>query len=154
MIAPWLASGLVPTADSMLFTADGSVPRVADDHAGGFFGAYEHLRIHREHERLRREQAEEDAQAIADARDREIAAFLHAQAKVDAERAELERLSRLVAQFADREAEEAFSERVRVAYARAHAQQNASAMLALDRELQRQIEEEEFCVLMTLALDD
>lgn len=130
-----------------------TVAQAEEAFTGGFFVTFEREMARRERERRERLEAEESAQAIANARDREIAAFLHAQEAMDGERAELERLTGLVTQFADQQAESAFNERVQAAYVRALAQQNASALLAFERELRRQIEEEEFAVLMALALD-
>lgn len=121
---------------------------------GGFFMHFERHATRRDREREEREAAIEATKALEAEVDREIAQFLHEQQAQEAQRKELDRLSTLVAQFADRQAELAFNERVAKAYARALAQQNASALLALERELGRQLEDEEFAVLMALALDD
>lgn len=121
---------------------------------GGFFVSFEREMERRRRERRKRQEDEEEAQRIAEDRDRQIAAFLHEQEAKDAERDELARLGSLVTQFADSQAQVAFNERVAKAFARALAQQNASALLALEREVGRQMEEEEFAVLMALALDD
>lgn len=107
----------------------------------------------REAER-KREVARLAAETIADETDRQIAAFLHAQETHDAERRELERLKAGADAFSEAEVQATFSQRVALAHARALTQQNTSALLAFDRELRRQIEEEEFAVLLVLALDD
>lgn len=122
--------------------------------SGGFFIDYERYSSRRKREQTERRQAEDDAKAIQDALDREIAALLHAQEGKDAERAELIRLDSLIQRLDAEEARSLFNERVTKAYARALAQQNVSALLAFDRELQRQLEDEEFAVVMALALDD
>ncbi len=122
--------------------------------SGGFYGAYEDWAARRRRRERQQLEAEQAAQAIRDAIDREIAELLHAQETEDAEREELDRLAALVKANADRQAQDALNERVQVAFTRAAAQYNLSALLALDREMQRQFEEEEFSLLMALAIDD
>lgn len=155
----WRADSTVYTADSTLITADGFVPVVppipsSESFSGGLGIAFEREFARRDRARRKRKEDEELARSIEDSRDREIAAFLHEQEALDGWRQELERLSSLVQLFADKQAEDAFNERVAKAYARAVAQQSASALLAFERELRRQFEDEEFAVLMALAIDD
>lgn len=127
-----------------------------DQPTGGWLSyvRYEQEMLKRAHEKRKREEDEEDAQRIADERDREIAALLHAQEARDADRKEVERLSQLARDLAAHEAELAFNERVSKALARALTQENISAFLALDREMRRQLEEEEFAVVTALTLLD
>lgn len=140
---------LTGNAASLVFS--GTVPEAF---TGGFFVAFEREQHRRERARRKRTEDEEAAQRIADEIEREIAALLHKQEAQDAERLELQHLGRLVAEFADREAQDAFNERVRAAFVRAQAQMTASSLLALDREIRRQLEEEEMAVLMAIALID
>lgn len=115
---------------------------------------YEQEMLQREDQKRRRKRLEEEAREIKDAVDREIAQLIHGQEARRDEEQELERLGALVAEFEAHRAELDFNERVTAALIRAAAQQNASALLAFDRELRRQMEEEEMAVLMALALDD
>ena len=63
-------------------------------------------------------------------------------------------LRQIVAEAEANAAAQMESERVSRAFARAQAQMTAGALLALDRELTRLRDEEEFAVLMALAMDD
>jgi hypothetical protein len=125
---------------------------ITESFSGGFFVDFERHMRRRDDGRRKREEDEEQAQAIADTTAREIAAFLHAQEARDAERAEIERLRSLVRQYADLQAQEAFTERVWQAFSRAVSQENASALLAFEREMTRMLEEEEL-LLFALAYD-
>jgi hypothetical protein len=89
---------------------------------------------------------------IQDELDRAIAQELRKQEALDAKRQDLDRLSAL-ARTADLEAARQYSERVAVAFARAVTQGNFSAMEALDRELQRARDEEEF-LMLSMLMDD
>lgn len=155
----WAAGAWAPGAWRGTAWADGSTPPqpppTTEVFTGGFVVSFEREMRRRERARRKREEDAEQAQkALQSETDRQIAAFLHEQEAQDAARHEIERLSQLVTRFADKEAESAFNERVSKAFVRAAAEQTASAMLALERELRRQFEEEEFAVLMALALDD
>lgn len=133
-------------------TASGGT--TADVFSGGFVFAYEHEMESRRRQRRKRKDDEEQALAAVETPfEREIATLLHAQEAQDERRAELARLQRLVTQFAERKAEQAFTERVSRAFERAIKQPNASALLALEREVERQMDDEDFAVLMMLALD-
>lgn len=117
---------------------------------GNWFMRFE-SELERKRRRKRKEEEAEEATQALQAVEREIAAILHADLKADAERQDLERLRAMVAQFADREAEAAMSERVRKALVRAQTQANVSALLAFERELRQMLEEEEMFVLMMLV---
>lgn len=118
-----------------------------------FYTAYERELKRRIDEDNERRQRLEESEAIEEPISREIALLLRQQEAIDAERAELERLKRLVAQYG-RDSMGDLSPRVVSAYTRALAQQNFSALQALDRELRRMMEEEEMAILMVLAMDD
>jgi hypothetical protein len=159
---PWSADTTFVTADSAIYTADGYAtytPPVppspsTDVFSGGFLYEYERGFQRRLREQRELDDAEAATREIANEIDREIAQLLHAQEQRDLERRELERLSRLVTEYTDAQAADALNERVQKAFLRAQVQLSTSALLALDREVQRQMEEEEFAVLMTAALID
>jgi hypothetical protein len=90
---------------------------------------------------------------IQDELDRAIAQELRKQEALDEKRKDLDRLSALAKESADLEAARQYSERVAVAFARAVTQGNFSAIEALDRELQRAREEEEF-LMLSMLMDD
>jgi hypothetical protein len=129
----------------------GDAPVADQQPSGGWFMRFESELTRRRRRREEIEEAEEATAQLADAVDREIAQHLHADLKAEEERRQLERLRTMVAQFADREAETAMSERARKALLRAQTQANVSALLAFDREVQRMLEEEELIVLMMLV---
>lgn len=131
-------------------TVSGRFPQPESEFSGGFYFAFEREMERRRRERRKREEDEEEARQLQDEIDREIAVLLHQKEAKDAQGRELDRLKVMVAQFADKAAEEAMTERVRNALIRANVQQNISAYLALERELTRALEEEEFIVLMAL----
>lgn len=123
-----------------------------DAFSGGFLHAYELEQSRRRKKRREQEELEEDAQALKDQLDREIALLLRKQEAEDERRAELDRLQRLVRDHSRNALE--LSDRAKIAYLRALTQANFSAMEALDRELQRQLEEEEITALMILLNED
>ena len=129
---------------------------VAEPSTGGwaFYVRYEQEQIRRRKERKRQQEREEEAERIQDEIDREIARLLRIQEAEGARRAELARLSELVGRFADSKAEAAYGERVSKAFSRASAQQNISALMALEREIDRAIEEEDFLVLAMMIIED
>ena len=125
-------------------------------------GGWEHFLLRYEHELASRrkrkrelEELEEERELIEDQQTREIARLLSIQEAKDEKRKELDRLSALAKQAdAEREAM-AYNERIGRAYMRAVLQQNFSALEALDRELRRDQEEQEFLTMsILLILDD
>jgi hypothetical protein len=128
---------------------------VVEETGGGwapFLRGYEKdLERRRRRDRERRE-LERETDEIQDELDRAIAQELRKQEALDAKRQDLDRLSALAKQ-ADLEAAREYSERVAVAFARAVTQGNFSAMEALDRELQRARDEEEF-LMLSMLMDD
>lgn len=123
-----------------------------DAYSGGFWGAYEFERQRRAKARRKRLEEEEEIERLQEV-DREIARLLRAQEEADEKRREIERLSSIVAQFADREAKDAFNERVADAYAAYRAKLTIAALEKFERELQRQLEDEEYAVLQLLLED-
>jgi hypothetical protein len=115
-----------------------------------FHNEYEiELRRRRERER-ERERLETESAQIADETSREIAQLLRVQEAEDERRKELQRLGELARAHADLEAAKDYSEKVATAYARALRQGNFSALEALDRELRKAAEEEEFLLIATM----
>jgi hypothetical protein len=121
-------------------------PEVTPVTGGGFVYAYEREMARRRRERKKRQELEEEAQRIEEETTREIARLLHEQEAKDARRAELDRLSRLVDAYARRGDEAALSERVQKAIKKAAEKQTAWALFALEREMARAQEEEEFAL--------
>lgn len=125
------------------------VPQAVDEaFSGGFVFAYEREVGRRARRRREQEQLEEDTESIQEEIDRKIAVLLRKQEYEDERRAELNRLNKLVIDFAKERSD--LSDRVQKAYVRALTQANFSALEALDRELQRMLEEEEITALMIL----
>jgi hypothetical protein len=148
------AGSEVPAGSTVTITVSLGERPVTETFTGGFMLAFEREMERRRRKRREQEEAEEAAEKLANAIEREIAQHLHADLKDEEQQNELRRLKSLVAQFADRQAEEAMTERVRAALARAQAKETISAYLALDKALRQQLEEEEMIILMMLVNDD
>jgi hypothetical protein len=95
------------------------------------------------YEKRKREELEEETEAIEESVDRDIARFLREQEAQDARRAELDRLGNIARRHADAAEARAYSERVAVALERAIEKGTFSALEALDREIERAQTEEE-----------
>lgn len=135
-----------------LTDANAAPAPVTETFTGGFLYAYELERARRRKRKREQEEREEEARTLQDKVDAEIALLL-AKQEAEAERqAELDRLQRLVRQHSNDQLQ--LSDRAKIAYVRALTQANFSAMEALDRELQRQIDEEEITALMILLNED
>lgn len=147
--------GLSLTITNAVFDTDNPaiVPQVASTpFTGGFLYAYERARAARRKRLQEEEELEEQARALQDKVDREIALLLRAAEAEQARQAELDRLQGLVRAHSNAQLQ--LSDRAKIAYVRALTQANFSAMEALDRELQRMIEEEEITALMILLNED
>lgn len=112
--------------------------------AGGFIAAYQRELARRRREREKRRKLEEESERIEEETSREIARLLREREARDARRAELQRLSDLVARFARGNDEAALSERVQKAIRKAAEKQTAWSLFQLEREMRRALEEEEF----------
>lgn len=117
-----------------------------------FLNQYEAEQQRRRALERRRKELEEETERIQDSVDREIARLLREQEAKDAKREEYERLAKIAKANADLEAARRYSERVAKAYARVITQGNYSAIEALDRELKRAREEEEFILVALMML--
>lgn len=124
-----------------------------DQPTGGwpFLSTYERELSRRREEEVKRREIEEESEHIQDALDRDIAILLRKQEAEDAKKAEMARLLALAKQNADLQAAREYSERVARAFERAVKRGNFSALEALDRELKRAQEEEEFLLIAILA---
>lgn len=145
------------TADSNAFSVSVVVAPVADESATGgwlFLNYYEAELQRRKARERRRKELEEETERIEDDLDRNIAQLLREQEAKDEKRKDLERLAIIAKQNADLEAARQYSERVAKAYERALVQGNFSALEALDRELKRAAEEEEFLMMALMLLVD
>jgi hypothetical protein len=119
---------------------------------GGWWNEFHTAKQLRDLERKRRAMLEDEAELATkdDIAAQEIARFLHKQQKIDAERAELERLRNLVRIMPI----ESVSDRARLATEVAQARDTLGAYLALERELIRQEEEEFILMATTLIAED
>lgn len=111
--------------------------------------------LHRRRQ-LQQELAERSAQTqqITDPVSKEIGEFLRKQEAEDERRQELERLKVLASRFKAQQAKDAYGQRVAKALERAVEKQTFSALEALDRELQRAQEEEEFLIIAAIQILD
>lgn len=132
-----------------------AVAAPAETATGGWiFSAYERELLRRRDEEVERRKREEESEEITDDTTREIALLLRAQEAADARRAEIERLGTLAAQFADRQAQEAFTERMAKAHAKAIREQSAAALIAFERAIEEAREEEGAAIMFILNQDD
>lgn len=135
-----------------MLTPEGSGEAEAPPVSGGWWPQFDAYSARRERERRQRlrDEAEAEEAAREDAVQAEIAALLHAQEALDAERRDLERLRALVA----RNAPEGLSEAAQRAFTLAKETQSRAALFALQRELERQVQEEQFLLMAVLLADD
>lgn len=110
----------------------------------GFWNEYDREQIRRKRRRKELADLEAERERIEDEQAREIAKLLQEQEAKDARREELQRLSSLVASYSQANAPSELSPRVQKAIAVAAERQTTWALMALDRELRRAREEEEF----------
>lgn len=128
------------------------IPPPVASYAGGFFYDLDSERARRRRKHEEQHDLEEQSKGLTDEVNREIALLLRRQETEDERRAELKRLQELVHKYSRNALD--LSDRAKIAYARALTQANFSAMEALDRELQRMLEEEEITALMILLNED
>jgi tRNA A37 methylthiotransferase MiaB len=114
-----------------------------------FIDAVDKEFLRRRMEQMAREQRELHSRALTDHVEREIALLMRQEEVNDEHRAGRERLRGLIQEHA-RDADLGLSERAQVAFARALAQGNHSALEALEREIGRQFEDEEHAVFTLL----
>lgn len=154
-----VTGSLSSTLGSLTLVATGIDPNAVttSTNAGGwgFYNQWELERTRRKKRKKELEELEAERERIEDAQTREIARFLQEQEAKDTRREELQRLSRLVASYQAAKASSDVSDRVQKAITKAAERQTTWALLALERELKRQNEEEEFILeALRIALDD
>lgn len=122
----------------------------AETYTGGFWYAFEaeQLRRRKKHKELL--ELEEKAEQLQNKLDRELALELRQEEKNRERIAELRRLAELAKD--NEEAIEDLGERVTKAYKRAILQYNYSAMEALEREIKRAKEEEDWLISIAMEL--
>jgi hypothetical protein len=121
---------------------------------GGFVLAFERAMERRRRQLKKQLELEEEAERIQDETNREIAQLLHKQEIEDTRKQELSRLSALVATEQARVEAAELGERLQRAVEKAAAKQTEWAFLALEREIKRAQEEEEFILhALRLALE-
>lgn len=133
-----------------------TAPTTAEpEFTGGFWLAFEREQVRKAAERRKRKEAEDEARRLAeaasDAVQAEIAQRLHEDARREAEAADLARLRQIVTAITQTDE---LSARAAAALAEAQAKQTRAALERFERELARQIEEEEFLLLAALTVDD
>jgi hypothetical protein len=145
--------GVIVDVPVGLLSLVGHAPTVltgAEPVSGGFWGHYEVHRRRRERERDDEDEREAESQRIADAVTRQIALEFRASERAAAKRAEFERLAALVRDYGQVDLGSTAAQRALDAARRAATQAHLER---LARELARLAEEEEFAVLMALAID-
>jgi mevalonate kinase len=144
----------VATADGWLATQAVVTPEQPSG-GWGFLNSYHAELQRRKALAKKRRELEEETEQIQDALDRNIAQLMREQEAIDEKKKDLERLGEIARAQADLEAAKAYSERVAIAYARAITKGTYSALEALDRELQRAQEENEFLAeAVRILIDD
>src|SRR5690606_28748654 len=144
------------SGSTVVITVSLGVQPVEDEQPTGgwlFLNSFEAELQRRRREEEERRALEEAADEIQNELDRSIAQLLREQEAIDARKAELDRLAALVRAQSDLEAARAYSERVARAFERAAEKGTFSALEALDRELKRAREEEDFLVMALMLLE-
>lgn len=121
----------------------------------GFLNSYDSYRQKKRRRKKRLGELLEQLKEL-DPVDREIAELIHKDDEREQQEASIAELERLVAQsFSNKAIPEikAYNERVAKAFTRAYMQGNYSAYEALEREMERAREEEDFLFLAMIALD-
>ena len=138
---------------------EGEVPVVDETAPTGGWAAlnwYDSYMQQNARKRVKREQIREEIEQLEDDTDKAIAEILQGDIEKESREAELTSLEQMVSSTFTREqlrrAKE-YNERVAIAYERVARQQNYSAIVALERELERAREEEEFLFFALLLLD-
>jgi hypothetical protein len=132
----------------------GPQPSEASGGWEGFIRSYEREQERRRRRAKERRELEDETDQIQDELDRAIAQELRKQEAIDDKRKDLDRLAEIAKANADLEKAKQYSERVATAYERALEKGTFSALEALDRELKRANEEEEFLFSALMMLVD
>lgn len=126
----------------------------ADQPTGGwgFYNDYQIELNRRRRETREQERREREAQEIQNETDRKIAIEQRRIEAAERREAELSRVGEFSQRYQSVTARKHLGERVAIAYERAAVQGNRSALEALDREMHRATEEEEFLMMATLMV--
>jgi len=120
----------------------------------GFRTDYEENLRRQRAERATRREREEETESIEDLVTRDIAEIFRAEEEHEARDEELQRIKKFAREYTASTAKRQMGERVAKAYERAARQGNRSALEALEREMARAVEEEDFMTIaMMLVLD-
>jgi hypothetical protein len=139
---------------AFLFDGEAPEPEPADTQpSGGWFFMQYDMEMRRR--KKRREELEEAEEATSDLPplEKEIAQFLHKQEREDEKRAEVERLKVLVDRYADEGIEKVLNQRAKDALKRLKERKSFSSTLKFEKELRRQLEEEEMAFMLMLLND-
>jgi hypothetical protein len=118
----------------------------------GFLNLYEAELNRRRRLEKRRKELEAETEQIPNTTDREIAEFFRHQERLDEKRAELDALAELVKDNDDLDEAREYSEEVARAYVEAFLTGNRKAVAELDKELQKALEDEEFLLMVLMAM--
>jgi len=118
----------------------------------GFRHDYESELNRRREEYRKREVRKGQRESIQDETDRDIALLFQKQEESEARESELERIGEFSKVYHKATAKRLMGERVEKAYIRAAKQGNRSALEALDREMARAVEEEEFMLMAMMMV--
>ena len=134
-----------------------AVEVVIETPTGGwmFVGVFDDFRRRKIEDEEERKEKEQQIAVIESPVDREIANILQSEQRIADREKELQRLESLVAQsFSNKDLPlaKAYNERVAKAFVRAAVQGNFSAVEALEREMERAREDEEFLLLAMVML--
>lgn len=115
-----------------------------------FLNTYEQQLQRRRKRHEQRKELEEETEQIQDATDKEIAQLLRRQEAKDDKREDLARLASIAKANADLESARRYSASVASALEKALANESRRALIALDNELKKAKQEEEFLALAML----
>lgn len=123
-----------------------------DEQPSGGYGYWNAYESYRQRKRKREKELKELRAELAEIKkpvDKEIALLLLRQQALDQREQEISQLEQIVERsFSNKLVREIESDRIKKAYVRAYMQRNYSAFEALEREMERYREEEEFLALM------
>ena len=129
----------------------GTVAVVATDTGGGFHLDFANFEMNRGR-RKRREEIEEEVEAIPDQVAREIATLIKVNEAKDEERADLARLQALADRYASKGVD--VPRPMLASVLKAHEERTRNALEQMQREAAHMLEEEEAAVISMLMLDD
>lgn len=125
-------------------------PTVTDSNSGGYFFDID---AHYMRRRVRKQREEElELDEIQAETDREIARLLHEQEAKDADRADLERIQAIADRYAG--TRQPVPRNIAASLLKAQEERSRNALEQLQREIERQLEEETIAIAAMLLLDE